>query len=221
MNLRKITLASILMSVVGSAFADSNIEAQLSLGTLGAGIQFGYTIAPNRYGVRFGVDGFNYNFHTTSGNVNYDGHLKLQTLNLLGDWHPFESSFRLTAGLFRNLNKFELDGQPSASTFTFNNQTYPATPGDSVNAKVDFRSMAPYLGIGWGSGGSDAGLHFTSDFGVISQGSPQAHLTASVAAGAADPQFQSNVQAAQAQLQSDLDKYRWYPLIRLGAAYRF
>ena len=139
---------------------------------------------------------------------------------LPGNWHPFAGSFRITVGAFYNDNRFNLTGQPSgAGSYTFNGTTYTAAQAGSVNANVSFNSIAPYIGFGWGDGGSGAGLHFTSDFGVMYQGSPSASITATGAA--ADPALAKDVAAAQSKLQSDLNSFQWYPVIQLGLVDRF
>lgn len=201
------------------AFA-SGLDVGLSAGTLGYGPQVGMTIVPNKFDARLNFGYLSYSYNTTSNNVYYNGHLKLNNVGLLGDWHPFAGSFRVTAGAFYNDNKFDLAGQPSAGgTYTFNGTTYTAAQAGTVNANVSFNSIAPYIGFGWGDGGSGPGLHFTSDFGVMYQGSPSATITATGAA--ADPALAKDVSAAQAQLQSDLNSFQWYPVVQLGAVYRF
>ncbi len=204
------------------AFASglNSVDVGLSAGTLGYGPQVGMTIVPNKFDARLNFGYLSYSYNTTSNGVYYNGHLKLDNLGLLGDWHPFAGSFRITAGAFYNDNRFNLTGQPSgAGTYTFNGTTYTAAQAGSVNANVSFNSIAPYIGFGWGDGGSGAGLHFTSDFGVMYQGSPSASITATGAA--ADPALAKDVAAAQSQLQSDLNSFQWYPVIQLGLVYRF
>lgn len=219
--MRKILLAASVLAAIScapSAFA-GQIDAGLSAGTLGYGPQVGWTIVPNKFDARLNYGYLNYNYNTTSDGVHYDGQLKLSNLGLLGDWHPWGGSFRLTGGVFYNDNRFALTGQSAGGTITINGVTYTTAEAGTVKAKVTFNSVNPYLGFGWGDGGSGAGLHFTSDFGVMYQGSPKVNLTATGAA--ANPALAANVQAAQGKLQSDLNSFQWYPVIQLGVVYRF
>lgn len=206
---------------VSSAYASglSGVDVGLSAGTLGYGPQVSWTIVPNKFDARLNWGYLNYNYHTTSNAVYYNGHLKLNNVGLLGDYHPWGKMFRLTGGLFYNDNKFDLTGQPSGGTYTFNGVTYTAQQAGSVTASVTFNSIAPYIGIGWGDGGDSAGLHFTSDLGVMYQGTPKASITATGAA--ANPQLASDVSASQSKLQSDLNKFQWYPVLQVGVVYRF
>ena len=216
--MRKLLLASCVGLVCASAHAQG-FSVGVQGGTLGAGLLAEATI--NRhFDARLGVNALSYSYNTNSGGVAYSGHLKLQTFEVLGDWHPWaSSSFRLTAGALVNNNKFDLTGQSSGGAYTFNGVTYTAAQAGSVSAQVTFNQAAPYVGIGWGGDNGSAGLHFSSDIGVAYQGSPRARITATGAASNAA--LASNVAAAQSKLQSDLSSFRYYPVVELGLTYRF
>jgi len=214
------TLAVLAASIGFMAAASAGqIDVGLSAGTLGYGPQVGFVVTPGKFDVRLNAGYLNYSYNTTSSGVAYDGHLKLNNVGLLGDWHPFDGGFRVTAGAFYNDNKFSLTGQPSGGTYTFNGVTYTATQAGTVTANVTFNSLAPYLGIGWGDNSNSAGLHFTSDVGVMYQGRPNATITATGAAS--NPALAADVRAAQGKLQSDLNSFQWYPVVQVGLVYRF
>ena len=215
--LSAIVLSGIGMSNVYAASA-SDVSVGLQVGTLGVGVIAEMYIAKD-IDARIGVNGYNYNYNTTSNGVAYSGHLKLQNAEFLADWHPWSGDFRLTGGLLYNNNKFNLTGNPSSGSYTFNGNTYTAAQVGSVNANIEFNQVAPYVGFGWGDNSQSAGIHFTSDIGVAYQGSPKATITATGAAN--DAQLASDVQAAQSKLQSDLNNFRWYPVVELGLIYRF
>jgi hypothetical protein len=207
--------------VAAPAFASDlgSLDAGLTVGTLGYGPQVGTVIVPKESDVRLNFGYLSHSYNTTSQNVTYSGHIKLNNLGLLGDWYQSAGSFRLTAGAFYNGNKFDLRGQPRAGSYTFNGNTYTADQVGSVTASVKFNSVAPYVGFGWGNDSSSAGLHFTSDFGVMYQGRPDVTITATGAA--ANPALAKDVHAAQRKLQSDLNKFQLYPVLQVGAVYRF
>ncbi|OIQ92951.1 hypothetical protein GALL_250780 [mine drainage metagenome] len=215
--------AALVLASLCAATADaaSPVDIGVTAGTLGYGPQVGVVLVPRTFDARLNFGDLSYSYNTTSSDVYYDGHLKLQNLGLLGDWHPFAGSFRLTAGLFYNDNKFDLAGTPTAGqTYTVNGASYTAQPGDHATARVDFNKLATYIGFGWGDASDSAGLHFTSDIGVMYQGKPSAHIDVTT-----QPAYQSAAnqyaQAAQSSLQSDLNNFRWYPVIQLGLVYRF
>lgn len=217
-----IALAALsVLSVAAHAAPASLSKAAVSVdaGTLGAGVTAQFDVAKN-IDARVGLHGLNYNYNTTSQSVDYTGHLKLQNAELFADWHPTGGAFHLTGGVVVNNNEFDLTGQATGGSYTFNGTTYTAAQVGTVAAKVTFNRIAPYVGFGWNTGNAQAaGLHFTSDVGVMYQGSPKAQITATGAASNAA--LASDVAAAQSQLQSDLHKFQFYPVVQVGLTYRF
>ena len=217
-HFKSIMAAAVFAALTVPAMA-GGVEAGLSIGTLGYGPQVVWTLVPNTFDARLSVGLLNYSYNTTSNGLQYNGHLKLQNAGLLADWHPFAGSFHLTAGAYYNDNRFDLSGQASAGSYTFNGTTYTVAEAGSVSARVTFNSVAPYLGLGWSNAGDGPGLHFTSDIGVMYQGKPTASVTATNPTQNA--QLAADVAASQAQLQSDLNSFQWYPVLQFGVNYRF
>ena len=67
--------------------------------------------------------------------------------------------------------------------------------------------------------------------GVLMQGSPQAHMTASgkfdrltppaTTVDSSNPSFQTQLKNEEKSLQSDMNSFKLYPVIDLGLGYRF
>src|SRR5712691_5523550 len=113
-----------LLYLPGVAPADTSLG--IRGGTLGAGVELSHAFG-RRTGVRLNADGFNFSRTATQDNIQYDMKLKLQTASLLGDWYPFASNFRISAGAMLNRNKFTLKGQPTNGTFIINGQPHNTT----------------------------------------------------------------------------------------------
>jgi hypothetical protein len=220
---RSIAIAAILAAALSSTSANaSNVDVGINVGTLGVGPTIGLTIIPNRFDARLATGFFNYSHDVTSSDMNYSGHLNLRNAALLADFHPFAGTFRLTAGAVLNKNAFSLDGKPAAgTTYTSDGHTYTAQAGDSVNANVDFKNFAPYIGIGWGNNDMEPGLHFTADLGAMYQGSPTSTISIRTADPIAQAQADQYASNAQSQLNSDLQNWKWYPVVQAGLLYRF
>ena len=214
----KLVLTTVLIVAAAPVLAGP-YDVGLTVGTLGVGVQAGMIIVPNKLDVRAGLSGLNYNYNTTSSGVDYSGELKLETVSVLGDWHPFEGGFRVTGGLFQNGNQFALTGNATSGNFTFNNNTYTAAQAGTVTASVAFPSVAPYIGFGWDDNSATTGFHFSSDVGLMYQGRPSATLTATGAA--TNAVLAADVQAAQTTLQNDLNKFEFYPVAQISLNYRF
>jgi hypothetical protein len=221
----------IAMSLIGgvsfTCAAQADAGVSVGIGSAGLGLHVSAPLSP-ALNARFGINGWNYSFNETSSNVNYDFKMKLQTFDALLDWFPMEGAFRLTGGLAYNGTKINGVAKPNGnSTYIFNGQTYTGTDVGPVNGTITFRKVAPYLGVGWGNPvAKDKGWGMSSDVGILFQGAATAKLTATCGAtvntapgGCAT--LQSNVAAEQASLNDTMKSYKYYPVLRIAATYRF
>lgn len=225
--MKKIAVAAMMMGslVVAAGAQARDVGAELNLGTTGLGVHFVTPIADAVNG-RVGFNAFNYNYSTSASNVNYDFKLKAQTVDLLADWYPMQGSFHVTGGLIINGNKLKLRAKPDGNqSYTLNGHVYTTQQAGAVVGKADFRSTAPYLGIGFGNVMTNAagGWGFTSDFGVIFQGSPNTTLTNEGCTADAQTcaRLASDLVAENAQLRDKVKSFNLYPVLRVGVSYRF
>jgi len=208
--------ACLMLSSQHTQAADMAVAAKVS--TLGIGTELTTKISP-MVNARFQINGFNYNKTITDTQVSYDASLKLLTVGAIADFYPFSGKFRISGGLYYNGNKFNLNATPTtANTFTFNGTTYTTAQIGSAQGKVDFNSIAPYVGIGWGdaiSSGSPFGMSF--EIGALYQGKAKTSLTTSrTVAG-----LNTNIAAEKQKLDDALNKLRFYPVLALGFNWRF
>lgn len=201
----------------------ADLGATLSLGTTGIGAHLTVPFQQNLNG-RFGLNYLKYDFDGNTSSINYDYKLKLNTVDALVDWYPSASNFRLTGGIVYNNNEITARGVPGAAgTYTIQGNTYSAATIGSVNGNVDFRRIAPYLGIGWGNAVKDKGWSFSSDLGVMFQGKPRSSLTSTgcTAAAAICTRLASDLARENAELADDAKDFRAYPVLRVGVSYKF
>lgn len=225
--MKKISLAGIL---IGAMFLVSGAQArdfagELDIGTTGLGAHLVSPITPTVNG-RIGFNAFNYTYSSSTANANYDFKLKAQTIDLLADWYPSANGFHVTGGLIFNGNKIDMRGKPNnAGNFTFQGNTYASAQAGSVVGRADFRSTAPYLGIGFGNPMTNAagGWGFTSDLGAMFQGSPNTTLRSEgcTASAATCAQLASDLVLENARLRDKVKNANVYPVLRIGASYRF
>lgn len=196
------------------------------VGTLGIGVGVAKAFSDSVVG-RFGVNAYDYTFNTSRNTVNYDLKLQLQSLSALADWHPWQGTFRTSAGLLYNNNKAVLNAKPSAGSYILNDITYNAADVGSLQGSMSFNKVAPYLGIGWGNPvAKDKTWGFTADIGVLLQGSPKAGLnvtcgTTITTAGQTCATLQTAVAGERAKLESKLSSFRWYPVASVGLSYKW
>ena len=206
----------------GVAAHASDYGVSASVGTTGLSLHLSVALTP-ALNIRVGPSFLNYSTSTSTSNVDYDLKLKLRTFDALADWFPGSSPFRLSAGLVYNDNRFDAVGQPNASgSFTLNGDVFTAASVGTLNGTIDFRRIAPYVGIGWGNAVQPVkGWGFVADLGVLFQGSPRSHLASSGCTGTAAlcAQIATDVAAENQQLNDKLHKYRYFPVARVGARY--
>ncbi|GAA4033280.1 hypothetical protein [Actimicrobium antarcticum] len=215
-------LAALCLSPAAALATDLALTADL--GTTGLGLHVSTPLRQN-LNARVGFNYLNYSYNGSTSDLSYDFKLKLNTFDALLDYFPGDSDFRLTGGLVYNNNKIDAIGKPTATgTYTINGTTYSAASAGQLDGKIDFRKVAPYLGIGWGNPvRKDTGWGFSADAGILFQGTPGSSLTNSgcTATPALCSQLATDVDAENIKLHDKVNDLKLYPVLRIGASYRF
>ncbi|QFX95962.1 hypothetical protein GCD22_01664 [Acidithiobacillus thiooxidans ATCC 19377] len=146
----------------------------------------------------------------SSGGERY--HLGVRLLNGLisQQWYPWQQGIYLSAGIFLNGNRLSL--QPSSA----NGGHYTlATP-----AKVTFRPISPYLGVGYSQRFSrHSHWSFNVSAGAAYQGSPTIRVTHGIGP---HPQWEQHAYASEvSNLRQSLGGFRWYPVVEINVRYRW
>ena len=212
-RIRTILASACLGLAAGNASA---VETALTakLGSLGLGVEGTFGLAEH-FNARLGLNRYDYDRTETISDIRYDFDLKLKSISLFADWHPFGSAFRFTAGLMSNGN--ELSGSSVSDSLDIGDGTYVNV---GLDAKLDFDSAAPYLGVGWGNAlSAGKGWGFNVDLGVMFQGAGNVSLTPT-GPGAAfvDP---ADVAAEEQNFEDDIKNYKYYPVFSFGVSYKF
>jgi len=154
-----IIATSALMVMTTQSFAENRDFALAGkLGTTGLGLEATFRTT-DQMNLRLGGYGFDYSTEVTETAITYDGSLRLRSFALLADWHPNSGGLRASIGVFYNGNKFSgsADGE-----VILDNVTYIG----SLNASADWRSLAPYIGVGYGNAVSGSNWSFAIDAGL-------------------------------------------------------
>jgi hypothetical protein len=216
MNLAKIFIAT---AMVAAAFSAQAAGVGVRAGTTGIGADVGMNLAPTLDG-RIGYSYFSYKTSYNS-DVNYDAKLKLSNLNALLDWSPFPGAFRFTGGLIANQNKYDLTS--TGATYRVNGVPYTSSDASLSGTVKSGRSIAPYLGIGYGNV-ARAGVNFYFDLGIMFMGSPKVSLSASCGtslSAAQCQQLRNDLNVEQSRIQSDLSRFKYYPVANVGITIGF
>lgn len=212
----------------------SKYAADIHGGTLGFGLQVHRHLNDN-LNLRLGFNTYETDEDVDDGDLTYNGELKLFTIGALVDWHPFDSGFRVSGGLYISQNEIEVTAKTNAvGTYTIGNEEWRIGTAE-VLGEAEFANVAPYVGLGWGRGVGKGRWSFLIDAGVLSQGSPDTNLDVkgnntvdrlvngvvveTVAINSAV--FQNSIDDQRDELESDLESLEIYPVLSIGVAYRF
>jgi len=213
-----IPVCTALLWIASVNLARADIGLNAKAGTLGAGVELSKSFS-EKFNVSLGFNAYDLKTTDSSSDIDYDFNFDLQSVALLGHYHPFSGIFRLTAGALYNKNELKLTGKPSAgSTYSINGVSYTAAQVGTLTGTLTFNSTAPYFGLGWGNrpGGT---LGLSADIGVLYQGSPKLALSATGALS--DPTLAADLERERQSAESDLSDFKWYPVVSLGLYYRF
>lgn len=205
------------VACIGLASADATaVETAVTakLGTLGLGVEGTFGLAEH-FNARLGLNRYDYDRSDTVSDIRYDFDLELRSISLFADWHPFGSAFRFTAGLMSNSN--ELTGSSTSDSLEIGGTTYSNV---GLDAKLDFDSAAPYLGVGWGNAlAAGKGWGFNVDLGIMFQGAGNVSLTPT-GAGAVfiDP---ADIALEERNFDDDIKDFKYYPVFSFGVSYKF
>jgi hypothetical protein len=213
MKLAKIFIAAAMMV---AAFSAQGAGVGLRAGTTGVGGDIGWNLAPT-LDARVGYSALSFGHTLNSTDVRYDAKLKLSNLSLLLDFSPL-GPFRFTGGLIANNNKYDLSG--TGTSYRINGHPYSASEVGLSGTVKSGRSLAPYLGIGYGNV-ARAGVNFYFDLGIMFMGSPKASLVASCGGSANCAQLRNDLNAEQARIQDDLRRFKYYPVANIGLTIGF
>jgi hypothetical protein len=206
------------MGTTANAADSGGIAVEVKAGTLGGGAEVNYAISP-MFTVGVGINKYSASTDDTADDIDYDVDLDLQSIALLANYHPFSGTFRLTAGAMLNNNELNMTAQPNGS-YDIGGVNYTPSQVGTLEATVDFNSIAPYAGIGWGKSAS-SGFGFTLDVGVLFQGSPNVSFKAKGGTLSNDPSFQSDLKQEESNAEDDIEGFDMYPVASLGINYRF
>lgn len=217
MHKRALLVGAILVSS-GAAYAEG-VAVGAKVSTLGMGVELTKSFSENING-RLGFNKWSTERTGTEGDINYEIDVGLRTVGAMVDWYAFSGGFRVSGGLMSNGNEINLTGTSSA-TYQVGDVTYTAAEVGTLAGVIDFESTAPYLGIGWGNPvAKDKGFGMILDVGVMFQGSPAVELS-TTGTLANDATFQAELEQEEASLESDLDSFKYWPVVAIGVSYQF
>ncbi len=198
-----------------------NLMAYGVVGTTGLGVGLGTEVLPGVV-VRGEFSRYSRSYTTSENGIDYRGDLKLQAGAVFADLHPLGGAFRLTAGLdFRPAQADLRALTNNIGLVNVNGTPYPVPPGEAITGTVRYKSTMPYVGVGWGLGGTggQSGLRFGVDLGA-NIGKAKGSLSATNGLRAL-PGFNQNLAAESAKFDREVSRLKAFPVIKVSVGYGF
>ena len=203
---------------------------------LGIGGDAGASITPF-FNVRGGFNGFSFSHDFSNSGINYNGKLRLRSVEALVDITPLGDLFHISPGiLVYNGNQVTATANvPGGQTFDLGGASFRSSPTDPIhgNGLMVVRKAAPMVMFGFGNPiPHHHHVTFFHDFGVVFQGAPTTTLNFAGTAcdpvtglacvnAATDPTFQAQVKAQQDKINKDTTIVKFYPVASIGIGIKF
>ena len=215
--LAAIGAAALLLAASAAPAQEIAIAAKAGTTGLGGEATIGLTGSLN---LRGGAAWFKTSRTRTEQQNTYEATADLSNAFAVVDFHPGGGGFRVSAGAY--FNKSKVTAQSVGDTLIVNGIPYSVQDVGTLTGEVKGKSFCPYLGIGWGNtvGGGGA-VKLVADVGVYYMGSPTVALTANAGSpGQVPPGFAEDLEKERQKIESDVSKYRFYPVVSIGISLR-
>ncbi|MEL0619340.1 hypothetical protein [Psychrobacter proteolyticus] len=200
-----------------TAINPASVSAEV--GTLGYGANIGWSVnektelqagwaggdAADLFGGDFDADDVNYDVDTDFSNP----YLGVQ-LRPTGNW------FTMGAGIIIPDNDIDVRANSEDNNYRINDVDYSADDVGTLQGTIEHRNkLAPYATVGFRP-------NITNNFGVFGEvgAAYMGKTDANVTASGNTPEATAAAQAAEQELE-DKDWLEWFPIVKVGATYRF
>ena len=195
--------------------AGDRVGLGVKVGTLGLGADLTGRIT-SWFAVRGTVNAVDVSGTYEDTDIDYDADAEIGAYGLLLDFHPFKNNFRITAGMMKNRNAFQIVAAPTADVDIGDGTYTPAQVG-TLDGDVSFKDSAAYFGIGYGFAPmGPSRVKFVLDVGVMDQGAGEVSMTSSTGLVA-----DSDLRQEEQEIEDDISDYDLWPVIAFGISFRF
>jgi hypothetical protein len=211
-----------------------SIAIGLTASTAGAGVEIATPVSRS-FNLRSSFNMFAFDYPFTIDGVYYNARLHLQSSGTTLDWFPFHGGFHLSPGILYVKNALAAPASVGAGKpFELGSQPFINSVDDPVAGTSSVlvpRKFAPLLLFGFGNIIPRTGRHFSVpvEFGAAYTGAPQINValdgtactTQGCVAFASDAQAQASLKQEVHNLNEDLKRVPFYPILSMGLAYHF
>jgi hypothetical protein len=192
------------------------VEVYGGVGTTGLELGLAQPVAASVV-ARIDINALDITHSFTTSDIDYDAKLKMSNVGAYIDYFVV-GGVRLTGGALIGSRKVHGTARSMGSTIKINGVTYPVDATDTLDFDAKFPTVTPYLGVGFGHDDATPGFHVYADAGVA-YGRPKVQLSPSASLAAkVNP---ADLASEQSSVQDKANDLRTYPVLKLGAIYRF
>ncbi|NLR93530.1 MULTISPECIES: hypothetical protein [Flammeovirga] len=224
MKTKLLLLSALLFSSMVSFAQDMPYDhygEKFAIGVSGGSHGIGIDVSKNLHKHFNGSLGFNYfKINDFSRSITVDGKqlkstvdVEMVNVDLRIEYLPFKgSSFKVVAGLAYMMSSgVKLLGVYENSV-TFGELTIDPEDIGELKFDAEWKQVSPYFGIGIGRAVPKKRVGFGLDIGTYYLGKPNVQLTGT--------ELLSAMGTQEAQLQSNMEEYTWFPQLKLRLAVR-
>lgn len=190
---------------VGVLLGTQGFGATAKLGVLPqVNVRLGFSVLPVSYNTSLKVSSYNSDIELKS---------TFSNLHLLGEYRPFKaSSFRLVGGF-----AYFFSGEMSAniqpkSKFNYGDIAIPGEDVGELKATIDWKGIAPYLGLGFFNSMPTNKINVNLDLGTYYLAKPKSSMEGT--------KMLSENYENDAVLNENLKGYRWMPVLQITVNYK-
>lgn len=220
-----VAVAALAAAIAAPVFAqDSRFAVGPQIGTTGVGAEAQFQIN-DRIVIRGGADWLDLDEDFSSDGIEYEGSVDFSTASAFVDFHPFDSSFLISAGAYFGKRDVQVTGRSSGANVEIGDQIFTAEQAGQIEGDLTFGDVAPFVGIGWNNTFRKEGRWgFKAVAGAAFGEDPEATLrrTGGVALPAqVQADLDRELREEEQELEDDADDFKVFPVLQVGLTYRF
>lgn len=208
------------ISMVSVAHADNLFSVGTQFGTLGGGINLGYS--PNsKIDMIANINGINFNHTFGYYSINYESPIRLRSAGIISHYHPFDNGLYLSGGVYYNDNNVSGNGYFTDNfDMSYGNKMVSVDPNQygHMSFQIHYSHLSPYMGLGYQTHHNQKGWSFSIDAGVMYQGSAWVSYNYPSMFETYSP---NQIKANREEIQKQANKFKWYPVAQVGVRYQF
>jgi hypothetical protein len=224
-----ILLSSITLGATNVNAADVGVGVKA--GTLGYGADFSVTLAKSinarisltTLSIDSQAETITVGDASNEGTINTSADIDFGSSALLFDWHVFDGTFHLTAGIVKADIGVNFSGSLSDS-FTIDGQEVSVSDiSGPITGEIKVSdSYKPYIGLGWGrKAAADSGFSFSAELGAAFV-DPEVRLNGTLAGSRiTQAELDARLDAARNSAKNDLADLKIWPVASIGVNYAF